>query len=102
MSGCDSPRSEARAPAPIRVDTAVLTADGNAQYRFVSGGDHVAIQAPADVGTNLRMIFWGARVPARTDETSCATWQSATTVAMQQVSMTVENCAVLPVEKCAV
>jgi hypothetical protein len=72
-------------PPPPGLRAAVLTPDGTDGYVLHDGPDRVtASSAPANTGTNLRLLFWSSQAPAEVDATSCATWSAASSDVVQQ------------------
>jgi hypothetical protein len=63
----------------------VITPDGTDGYVLRDGPDRVTASAPpANLGGNLRLLFWPGDARLGTDETSCATWSDATSDVVQQ------------------
>jgi hypothetical protein len=80
------PSVGAAQPAPpAGLGVAVLTPDGTDGYVLSDGPDRVvAASAPANTGENLRLLFWPGDGRIATDETSCATWSTASSDVVQQ------------------
>jgi hypothetical protein len=68
------------------IKTAVLTPDGADSYTFSADGNGVVTAAaPAsNHGSNLRKVLWIKETAKSLNASSCATWRSETTSAIQQ------------------
>ncbi len=75
----------AQSAPPAGLRAAVLTPDGTDGYVLDDGTDRVtASTEPANLGGNLRLVFWPGAARLEADETSCATWSDATSDLVQQ------------------